>query len=103
MILLTKFKTEKYSTKITQVACQKETSAYVYVAVGGYCHTGFCRQARRSGYDNYHNTWEEARDFLLERARQRVRVIKEELHKAQSELGQIESLTPPDSTCEGGR
>ena len=52
------------------------------------------RRAFKSRFDIYAKTWEEARDWLLEKATVRVQLARRELELANSHLGNVKGMRP---------
>jgi hypothetical protein len=52
------------------------------------------REAKRSDWQNWFDTWKEAHQFLLEQARQDIGKAKDELRRAHNDLVEIESMKP---------
>lgn len=52
------------------------------------------RVAKRSGYENFFSTWQEAHDFLLARARRSVEAAEDRLNSERADLAKIEALKP---------
>ena len=91
---MTKYKTSKYCMpiKIETVEIEKETACFV-----SYVYRGsLIREAKRSDYTNYFDTWEEAKQFLLENAQARVDALEERLSEAEQKLATITELKPPE-------
>lgn len=85
----------KYRTywgKITPIEVIRETEKTV-VLPG---HRGReIREAKRSEWQNWHDTWEDARQFLLNKAQSRVDSLRAQLERAKGELGNIKGMKAP--------
>ena len=71
--------------KITPVEIEKETEVSVWV--NGH------RNAKRSEWDNYYDTWQEAKDALQNRAQQQVDSLRLQLERAKGALGNIKGMS----------
>lgn len=83
---------------IEPVACTRETDASVFImrAVRGIRPSEEERRvAKRSEFEQYHNTWADARDYLLTRAESGVIAARRSLELAQAKLGNIKGMKPP--------
>ena len=87
-----KYNTGGYDTLIKEVEVISETKCFVRVQ----CVGSVCRESKRSDYTNYFDTWEEAKQFLLENAQARVDALEERLSEAEQKLATIIELKPPD-------
>lgn len=80
--------------KIERVECLHETERTVIVAERW--RSAKQRKALKySDSEQYHDTWADAKAYLVTCARREVDAYKERLHSARSRLGQIESLKEP--------
>ena len=89
-----KFKTSKYGTEIEPVEVVRETDAFVifppYRPGGKERRTAKC-----TDYERYHDTWEDARAFLLSRAEQDVQSARRRLEVANGTLGNVKGMKKP--------
>jgi hypothetical protein len=96
---ITKFKTGGFSGGLIEaVQVEKETAQSVWINSWTFkgAGTGPARKhAKRSQYDNYFDTWQEAYQFLLERAISRVLSARRELDLANSHLGNVKGMKAP--------
>lgn len=84
----------KYRTKwneIERVEIFRETDNFVYFGNG-------CREAKRSGFQNYFDTWEDAKAFLLDEAQKSIDAARRELQRAQAEYGNIKGMKNPEAS-----
>jgi hypothetical protein len=89
-----KFKTGGWGkSPIEAVECVRETAQSVWIA--GTHGGGESRQAKVSGYICFHDTWELAHAYLLEKAERAVRHARENLEVANGKLGNIKGIKPP--------
>jgi hypothetical protein len=84
---IVKWKTCSWSTDIQRVEVDRETEASVFR--GGFRH------AKRSSAYSYFDTWEDARDSLLEREERNLALARRKLESAQGAVGNIKGLKPP--------
>ena len=55
------------------------------------------KEAKRSDWSNYFETWEEAYDYALTKAQAKVDSLRLQLQKANGTLGNIKGMKPPSS------
>ena len=72
---------------IIAVECERETASSVFI--------NGRRNAKRSTYENYYDTWEDAHSALLLAAERRVANYRSELDKTEAALEEIQSMTKP--------
>jgi hypothetical protein len=85
----------KYRTswnEIEALEVLRETNAQVVRAVGS--HASERREAKRSEYYNWFDTWEDAHAFLIERAEAEVQALRGRLEQAKGRLGNIKGMRP---------
>jgi DNA polymerase II large subunit len=94
--------TYKYRTggwgkeKIERVELAKETAAFVTVLMKSYDgRITERREAKSSKHGGFFDTWEAAKQSLLEEAEATVASARRRLEVAQSELGNIKGMKPP--------
>jgi hypothetical protein len=84
----------KYRTafgQITEIEVEKETEKFVILKQAGM--TGKPRrEAKRSDWQNYHDSWEDAKTFLINEAKQKVSMAESVLLKAKNHLQNMEAL-----------
>lgn len=81
-----KYKTTSFSG-ITSVEIERETDSSVYI--------NGRRRSKRSEYEDYFDTWEEAHEFLTRRAQDDVESARHVLERANSRLGNIKGMKKP--------
>ena len=93
---MTKYKTSKYytPTKIETVEIEKETTSFVSFVSRG----SLIRVAKRGAYVNYFDTWEEAKQFLLDQAQCKADSLRLQLDMATGKVDHIKELKPPEET-----
>lgn len=93
--MIVKWKTSRYSgAKIERVKCTKETAQTVWY-VDDYWKKE--RGVRKdSGGDRFHDTWEQARDFLMDSAVKQVGYARRDLQRANDFLGNVKGLKKPE-------
>jgi hypothetical protein len=80
--------------KIEAFEVLRETNAQVVFNIlsGGLaCER---REAKRSEYHSWHDTWEDAHAFLIERAETEVQALRGRLEQAKGRLGNIKGMKP---------
>lgn len=75
-----------YPNDIRVVTIDKETEASVWV--------GGNRRAKITEYENYFDTWQEAKDCIVANARSELRRAKMRVDRARSKLQSAEKLKP---------
>lgn len=78
----TKFKTRWNA--IERVEVERETEHNVWVNGRQF--------VKRTGWDNYFDSFAEAKQYLVAQAEKEVSRLKEQLHKARTALGNAQSL-----------
>jgi hypothetical protein len=96
--MLVKFKTDYSGKTIERVEVIRETAASVYVAKNSVFGNakGERRDAKRSEYAQYHDTWADAHAYLMERAEERVTDARNRLQQASGHLGNIKGMKQPE-------
>jgi hypothetical protein len=90
--MITKYKAGGYNTGgdlILKIEVVRETASSVWVN-GSRC-------AKETTYDNYFDTWDEAKTHLLEKAEVELENARRRLQTAQGDHGNIKGLTNPES------
>ena len=85
------------SEDIQRVECVRETEKCIFI-----CDSrGRERKSmKHSDYEQYHDSWQAAKDYLLAGARRQVEACKTRLHDARTQLGMIESLKEPEEQAQ---
>lgn len=87
--MIVKWRTSKYdNTRIDCVECERETDKFVWPLNGR-------RTAKITDWDMYHDTWEEAHEFLLIRANRAIDVAKKNIELASEHVVHLKSLKKP--------
>lgn len=55
----------------------------------------------QSSYSKFHDTWEDARAYLVKRTEREIESCRERQHKANSLLGQLKKMKPPADEVQG--
>ena len=84
------YKTSKYSTEIEEVEVTKETEHSVHLPAKDGDRAR--REAKNSGYSNYHNTKKEAKEFLQRNLEQKFQWLETELIKLKKDLETINAI-----------
>jgi hypothetical protein len=87
-----RYMTEKYGIDITPVEVVKETEKSVFVQVGKRLD----RHAKKTAYDQWFTTWEEAHNFLVKRTQGKIRRLKDDLEGAEENLAELLTLEKPE-------
>ena len=82
-------------SKITPVVCIKETPKQVWIERTDY--RGRKDVSRRSKAGTFFDTWKEAHDFLLTRARGGLEAAQRQVQSRKESLAEVEALTEPAS------
>lgn len=90
------YKTDYSNTKIEEVEVQNKTEHFVILGGGR-------RDALRTKSRNYHDTFHDAKKFIVEKLESDEQVAKDKLHRIQSALGQAKSLKPKHNDIHTGR
>ena len=95
-----KYKTGCGADKIEQVEVLRETNVSVFLPVNARSLAGAKgvderRDAKRSTYAQYHDTWEDAKAYLMAKAEGEVVAARRRLEQANSKLGNIKGMKPP--------
>lgn len=94
---LQKFKTDYSGKKIEPVLVIRETAAFVYVP-NPYAtrdEKPERREAKSGEFGQYHDTWDAAHAYLMDKAKGKVEAARRRLELANAELGNIKGLKPP--------
>lgn len=75
---------------IKAVPIERETEHSVWVSGR--------KRAKVTGWDNYHDTWEDAKAYLIGEATGKVKTLKLKLEHAERNVHRIRNLTLPDQT-----
>jgi hypothetical protein len=95
---LVKFKTGYSADNIKQIEVVRETAQCVWVYAGYKNRDGSLvarRAAKCDNYDQYHDTWEVAHAFLLEKVTANITACRRALERANGRLGNIKGMKPP--------
>lgn len=86
-----KYKTAgNWNAKIEVVECERETDSCVWVR-GGFSKAER-RYNKKSSYDNYFDSFQEAKDFLINTGEAKVKSARRNLEEANSYLGNAKGL-----------
>jgi hypothetical protein len=95
-VSITKYRTAHGAAYIDTVEAEKETAKSIWVrgfAIGG--DAPLLKRAKRSDYDNYFDTWADAKAFLLADAEGALIAARLALQDAQGRFGNVNGLKPP--------
>lgn len=79
-----KYLTHRREAKITPIEVERETAKYVWIKGR--------RHGKRTEWDNYFDTWEEAKDFLMKGAEGALKTSRLMLERAQGHYGNVKGL-----------
>jgi len=80
-----KYRTKSWSLKIEEVEIKRQTLNSVWLMDNA-------RRVKMTQYENYFDTKAEAKAYLVDKAQARVASRKQQLHKANSELGNAKAI-----------
>ena len=78
----------RVEAKITEVEVERETESSVWV--------NGSRLQKVTGYHIYHDTWDVAHTYLLEKAKQKVEYARRQLEEHKSYLGNVKGMKKPE-------
>jgi hypothetical protein len=86
--IMKKYKTGgwDYRKEITEVNIEKETKCF-YTIEG-------VKEAKEAKYHQFHDTYQDAKDYLLEKSKERIEHLRSELEKETERLADLENLQP---------
>ncbi|MGZ3351739.1 MAG: hypothetical protein ACXU89_22660 [Xanthobacteraceae bacterium] len=98
---IVKFKTSFSADKIEEIEVVRETEQSVFLPVNARFLAGKKgvnerRDAKRSTYVQYHDTWADAHAFLVGKAQREVESLRSRLEQAKGKLGQIKGMKPSE-------
>lgn len=93
-----KYLTTGYNTSIKEVEILRETGSSVYFPASYYGKKKEKHVLKMSSFHQYHDTWAQAHDYLLECARQRVARTERQLNHETETLKKIEAMK--EDTCQ---
>lgn len=79
-----KYRTAVGCSEITEIEVERETDASVFIRGCGF--------RKHGSFHNYHDSWDEAKAYLLADAEQKVANARRKLELANSYHGNIEGL-----------
>lgn len=89
-----KFKTSDYSCEIEAVKVVKETGHYITYLTkwfGAECES----KSRKDCREQFHDSWDAAKDFLVKREEENVQSARLSLERAKDKLGNVKGMKPP--------
>ena len=101
--MMVKWKTSRWrDAHIERVECTRETEKAVWVLEYPWTLDGKPnkppterRRMKESDSDRFHDTWEAAHDFLLERAELHLESCRDALRRAQGAHGNVKGMRKP--------
>lgn len=91
---IVKFKTEYDADSIHRVEVVRETKVSVFLARNTNRRSDKAerREAKFGTFDQYHDTWEAAHAYLMEKATEKVVEARYQLERANGKLGNIKGM-----------
>jgi hypothetical protein len=80
-----KYVTKDYSNKIIAIDVERETDESVWI--------NGRRNAKITSWARYHNTFDDAKTYLIEKKERVITRAKEEIHQAESAIGTLRKMT----------
>lgn len=92
-----KYRTTSTSNEIEAFEVSEETDKFVVYQprAAGLLRSGKIRELKRSAYQKWYDTWDEAHQYLLERARRRVERAQANLENVMEALDTLEAIDRP--------
>ena len=84
-----KYLTKKYYDEIEILEVERETAESVWIKGS--------RSAKSTTYSIYHDTFDSAKQFLIELHERDIKAAREKIQRAESALGLIRKLTEADT------
>jgi hypothetical protein len=96
--MLVKFKTGYDATRIERIEAIRETAECVILPINGRTLKGKVerREAKRSEWAQYHDTWVDAHAYLVERAEAQVQGLRLQLQRASGTVGNLKGMKQPE-------
>ena len=88
-----RYQTTRWSTEIEEIEIIRETDDFVILPCEGRRKER--REAKKSDYHLYHETWDAAHIYLLQRAKDRIAQLQWALEARMNDLKIIENMQPP--------
>lgn len=92
---LIKYRTGWFSNSIEKVECSRETNAFVYVLKRHRGQTNERREAKTSQHAQYHDSWEDAKEYLRSKAEDVRDNAASALEIAEAKLAEFSAMKPP--------
>jgi hypothetical protein len=89
---LTKWKTSKWSIEIERIEIERETDASVFLKTR---RGDSRREAKRSTYIVYHDSWSDAREYLIAREEGLKLAAGSMLDRALKNISDLDSMAEP--------
>jgi len=94
----TKWKTGYLANKLIQaVEIVRETEQSVFILGSDFRGERERREAKETSYHAYHDSWDEAKQHLMDKAEQEVFAARAALQRAQDKLGNVKGLKKPEA------
>lgn len=84
-----------YDTKIEEVEAIRETAKFVTIQEGTWSPRKSLKHPDQADDMHYHDSWQEAKDFLIDRKKTAICKLRGEIKTHQVTLQKIEEMTQP--------
>jgi hypothetical protein len=91
---MTLYRTGKYSIKIDAVEVERATDSSVWVFP--FFGSKLRRYKKHSAYEDYFDTWAEAKTFLQSRSEHKIQSLRMQLNVAEGTLGNVRGMIEPE-------
>ena len=81
-----------YDTRIEEVKVVSETAKFVTIQESTWAPRKSLKHPDRAGDTHYHDTWQEARQFLIDRELAAIATLERQLVQHQETLQKIEAM-----------
>lgn len=82
--MITKYRTDTWKPEIVTIEAERETHSSLWIRGR--------RRNKSSSYDKFHDSWEEAKAYLLNKAELTVKNCESELDSAKDKISKIKKL-----------
>ncbi len=84
--MITKYRTDRFKTGIQKVQCDSETDSFVFI--------NGCRIKKYSDFEQYHSTFDQARNYLVAELRGDIRQAREKADLVEKTLNKVLTMQP---------
>lgn len=89
---MTKYRTQKYGSRIEEFEVNRETNVTIWFNTEWQGKVSEERQAKKSTYHNWFDTFEEAKDFLIDSEKRKILGFESQLETSKERLKEIMEL-----------